>query len=302
MWPETRIIVSEAHRLCREMNETYGQRVTVRQIYYNLFSKGIIQLTEKDYRRVCRILTEARKRGYIPFGWIEDRSRSPLWAMLYEDVSQFIGTMINKYKLNMLYEDVSQFIGTMINKYKLNTWKNQENFVIILVEKEALAPIIWDIAKEYNVFVFPTKGFSSWSMFVEDIKELAEYFGKGKRLIVLVLSDLDLSGKHIKKDYENKFRFMAKELGFQEPYIIEKIAVTEEQVKKYDLPPMQKKYRGQGVLDIWELESLDPATLRSIVRESIEKYVDLEQLREDQQIEKEEKETLLNLIVTLRSS
>ena len=282
MKPETRIIVSEAHRLCRETNETYGQRVTVRQIYYNLFSKGIIQLTQKDYKRVCRILTEARKRGYIPFGWIEDRSRSPLWAMLYEDVSQFI--------------------GTMINKYKLNTWKNQENFVIILVEKEALAPIIWDIAKEYNVFVFPTKGFSSWSMFVEDIKELAEYFGKGKRLIVLVLSDLDPSGKHIKKDYENKFRFMAKELGFQEPYIIEKIAVTEEQVKKYDLPPMQKKYRGQGVLDIWELEALDPTTLRSIVREAIEKYVDLEQLREDQQIEKAEKETLLNLIVTLRSS
>ena len=137
MKDETRIILSEAHKLCKEMNETYGQKVTVRQIYYHLFSKGIIQLTRRDYHRVCRILTEARKRGYIPFEWIEDRSRSPLWTTLYEDIQQFL--------------------RIMMNKYKLNTWENQENFVIILIEKEALAPIIWDIAKEYNVFVFSNK-------------------------------------------------------------------------------------------------------------------------------------------------
>ena len=33
MKPRTRIIVSEAYKLCEEMNRGYGQRVTVRQIY-----------------------------------------------------------------------------------------------------------------------------------------------------------------------------------------------------------------------------------------------------------------------------
>lgn len=277
MRPKTRVIVSEAYRLCKEMNEKYGQKVTVRQIYYHLFSKGIIELTQKDYHKVCRILTEARKRGYIPFSWIEDRSRSPLWTMLYDDISYF---------LNLI-----------MGEYRRNTWTNQQNFVIVLVEKEALAPIIWDIAKKYNVFVFPTKGFSSWSMFTEDLKNLVEYFGKDKRLIVLILSDLDPSGTYIKEDYVNKFNFMTERLGFQEPYVIEKIAVTEEQVAQYNLPPMKKRYRNKGILDIWELDALDPKILREIVKEAIEKYVDLEQLRKDLEAEAKEKKRLQTLAV-----
>lgn len=276
MQPQTRTIVSEAYRLCKELNESYKQKVTVRQIYYHLFSKGIIQLTQPEYRKVCRTMTEARKRGYIPFEWIEDRSRNPLFEMLYENVQHFL-------KLMMM-------------KYKRNTWNKQDNYVIVLIEKEALAPIIWDIAKEYNVSVFPTKGFSSWSMFTEDIKTIAEYFGKDKKLIVLVLSDMDPSGKYIKEDYENKFKFMTKELGFKQPDIIQKIAITNEQVQKYCLPPMKKYYKKKGILDIWELDALDPKILRSIVKEAIEKYIDLEQLREDLDFENRELELLAFLV------
>src|SRR3990170_7468195 len=86
MEPLTRVIVSEAYKLCKEMNESYGQKVAVRQIYYYLFSNGIVQLTQRDYGKVCRFMTEARKRGYIPFECIEDKSRNPLWAMLYENI------------------------------------------------------------------------------------------------------------------------------------------------------------------------------------------------------------------------
>ena len=114
------------------------------------------------------------------FAWIEDRSRNPLWTMLYENLQQFLDMMMRIYRRNI--------------------WKDQDNFIIVLIEKEALAPVIWDIAKEYNVPVFPTKGFSSWSMFVEDLKRLVEYFGEDKKLVVLVLSDLDPSGRYIKED------------------------------------------------------------------------------------------------------
>jgi hypothetical protein len=275
MRPETRIIVSEAYRLCKEMNETYGQKVNVRQIYYHLFSKALIELNERNYQRVCRFLTKARKRGYIPFEWIEDRSRHPLWEMLYQNIQHFL--------------------NLMMNEYKRNTWTNQENFVIILLEKEALAPIIWDIANDYNVFVFPTKGFSSWSMFVQDIRSLVEYFGKDKRLIVLVLSDLDPSGQHIKEDYVNKFKFMADELDFTTPSIIEKIAVTLEQVEMYNLPLIEKKYKKRTV-KIVELDALEPKILRNIVKDSIEKYLDIDQLHKDLDTERKELEYFQFLI------
>jgi hypothetical protein len=280
MRPETRILVSEAYKLCKEMNESYKQRVTVRQIYYHLFSKGIIELTTRYYQKVVQTMTKARKRGYIPFDWIEDRSRTPLWTMLYQNLKHFL------YAVK--------------HQYKKNTWFNQENFVIVLIEKEALAQIVWDIAEKYNVFVFPTKGFSSWSMFIEDIKKLVEYFGKGKKLIVLVLSDLDPSGQYIKNDYINKFQFMFEELGFKMPDVIEKIAVTSEQVQKYNLPPMKKKYK-EKIIHIWELDALDPKILRDIVKETIEKYMDLEQLYEDMQTEEKEKEVLQFLIDEMKT-
>lgn len=275
MRPETRIIVSEAFKLCQEMNEKYNQKVSVRQVYYHLFTKGITKLTNDEYHRICQILTKARKRGYIPFEWIEDRSRNPLWRMLYEDLPQFF--------------DFSK------NNFRKNTWTDQDNFVIILIEKEALAPIIYDMAKEYNVFVFPTKGFSSWSMFIQDIKTLVQSFGEGKHLIVLVMSDMDPSGQHIKNDYVKKFQFMSDELGFQLPEVL-RIAITKEQVEKYNIPSMKKSYRKKGILDIWELDALNPKILRSIVKEEIEKYLDLDALKESLKAEDGEKKLLQYLI------
>ena len=242
MRDKTREIVSESTRLCKEMNETYDQKVTVRQIYYHLFSKGIIKLNLRDYHKVCNILTVARLRGFVSFEWIEDRSRRMLG--------------------NMLYSNAEHFLDSVKNRFRKNTWGNQENFVIILIEKEALAQIVWDIAEAYNVFVFPTKGFLSWSMFTQEIKSVVECFGRSKKLIVLVLSDLDPSEGYIKEDYENKFRFMVKEMGFPEPRIV-KIAITEEQIEEYDLPPMKKNYRNKGIMKIWELDALPPKAMRN---------------------------------------
>jgi hypothetical protein len=275
MRDKTREIVSESTRLCKEMNETYDQKVTVRQIYYHLFSKGIIKLNLRDYHKVCNILTVARLRGFVSFEWIEDRSRRMLG--------------------NMLYSNAEHFLDSVKNRFRKNTWGNQENFVIILIEKEALAQIVWDIAEAYNVFVFPTKGFSSWSMFTQEIKSVVECFGRSKKLIVLVLSDLDPSGGYIKEDYENKFRFMVKEMGFPEPRIV-KIAITEEQIEEYDLPPMKKNYRNKGIMKIWELDALPPKAMREIVRKAIESNMDLEELRKDRESEKNEKEQLQILI------
>lgn len=122
MKPKTRVIVSTAYKLSQEMNEVYNQRVTVRQIFYHLFSRGVVENNPRGYNSVGYAMTQARKRGYIPFEWIEDRSRKSLYSLMYDDLSEFL-----------------RFI---IQQYKRNTWLNQKYFVIVLVEKESLSNII----------------------------------------------------------------------------------------------------------------------------------------------------------------
>jgi len=46
---------------------------TVRQVFYQLVTRGVIEKTEKDYQNVViRLLTEMRETGDVPFEWIVD--------------------------------------------------------------------------------------------------------------------------------------------------------------------------------------------------------------------------------------
>ena len=50
--------------------------MTVRQVYYQLVSQGVIDKTEAEYKgTVCRLLVQMRKANLIPFDWIADNTR-----------------------------------------------------------------------------------------------------------------------------------------------------------------------------------------------------------------------------------
>ena len=50
--------------------------MTVRQVFYQLVSRGAVAKTEQEYKgTVVRLLTEMRWARDIPFGWIADNTR-----------------------------------------------------------------------------------------------------------------------------------------------------------------------------------------------------------------------------------
>lgn len=266
---ETQSIIVESKRFAKA-----EKPVTIRQIFYHLVSRNILKNTEREYKKLVRILVRARKAGFVPFEWIEDRSRNPLILPLYPNILDYIENKIERY-----YKD---------------TWQNQPCFIIILLEKEALAGIVWEVASIYNVPVFPTKGYSSWSMFYKDIRSQVQKYSD-KPLVVLVLGDYDPSGTDIPRDHLEKLEF----LGVR-PTVVERIALTREQVVEYRLPPQMAKrddpryerfaqeYGEHSV----ELDALRPSTLRNIVEEAILKYLDHEAFVKDWEIEQQEKEKL----------
>ena len=51
--------------------------MTVRQVYYQLVSRQVIENKRVAYQAVSKALVEARLQGVIPWAWIEDRLRRP---------------------------------------------------------------------------------------------------------------------------------------------------------------------------------------------------------------------------------
>ena len=53
-----------------------NQPMTVRQVFYQMVSRGLIDKTEADYSRaVVRLLTTMRLAHELPFAWIADNTR-----------------------------------------------------------------------------------------------------------------------------------------------------------------------------------------------------------------------------------
>jgi len=249
---------------------------TIRQVYYHLVSMNIIANTKKEYKNMGKVLVKARKAGHIPWEWIEDRSRRSLIIPVYSDPNAFLRESVKHY-----YKD---------------TWANQDRIVVIILEKEALTNIVWGVASFYNVPVFPMKGYGSWSIFQEDIREYVQRYPE-KELIVLVLGDFDPSGIDIPRDYEEKMRFFG-----MNPKII-RVALTKDQVETYHLPSQLAKStdpRYDGFVEIHgsasvELDALSPSILRDLVRKAILSFLDDDSFMKDCEIEKREKNKLIEV-------
>jgi hypothetical protein len=105
--------------------------MTVRQVYYQLVSRQVIENNRSQYQAVSNALVDARKSGEIPWDWIEDRLRRPrtvnMWA------------------------DLSDFAETACQAYRRDVWPSQSSYVEFWLEKDALSGIFQDLLRPYGV-------------------------------------------------------------------------------------------------------------------------------------------------------
>jgi len=241
-------LIKEAFNVLSEYNP-----MTLRQVYYQLVSKQIIENKKSEYQRLDNALIVARKEGLIPYEWIEDRTRRPRDIAMWEDLSEFI-------------EDIRY-------AYRKNIWSRQKNYIVVWVEKEALSEIFRKIVEPYGVTLVVGRGYNSLSI----KKELADRFkSMNKSVIILYFGDFDPSGEDIYRDLIDSFSF------FETRPKIEKIALTREQVEEYHLPfDFTKKTdaRASKFIDKYgdmavELDALPIQVLQGLIKENIEKYLD----------------------------
>jgi len=86
-----------------------GLKLTLRQAFYQLVTKNIIPNTERSYKNLGNLISDARLAGLMDWDAIEDRVRRP--------------------RIPSEFDGVEQLIDTASYWYRLPRWEGQENYV-----------------------------------------------------------------------------------------------------------------------------------------------------------------------------
>ena len=257
---EWNVVTGRAIELVKEYNAQFI-RPTLRQIHYRLASEqvGGYQNTRNCYKRLSEKLVEARKQGLIPWDSLADHVRYRRWNR------PFGGQVPEYVDLESLLESYVVTIGE-------DPWKAQGLRVIVWLEKDALAELIEGVTWKYYVPLAVSRGYSSWTFIYDNLDVLRE---SGTRKVVLYLGDHDPSGLDIERFTKEAMQY------FKVEFDMVRIAVTYEQVKKYNLlpnptkkaDPRAKWYIQRYGDKCWELDAIEPRELKKIVEESIKKFI-----------------------------
>ena len=267
--------------------------MTVRQVYYQLVSRGAIAKTEREYKStVVRLLTAMRREGALSFDWIADSTR---WM-----------------RKPRTYGSLNRMLEYSARTYRRSLWDDQNAYIEIWLEKEALAGVLYRVTDEWDVPLMVTRGYPSLS-FLHSAAEVIAAVDKPTHLYYF--GDHDPSGLDISRAVEdgigemldNKLTahhespVLASFNSFDaifggDRFTFERVAVTQEQIAELDLPTRPTKqtdsrsasFQGESV----ELDAIPPTTLRQMVTDCIERHIDADALSKTRRIEVLERETL----------
>ncbi len=142
--PETRRLLSQILEI---LDEYKGMRLTARQVYYQCVSRDLLGNTVQNYKRLTGLLTDARYAGYVDWNIIEDRGRRP--------------------NTPSEWSSLRDLVETALDAYRLPRWGDQQVYVEVWVEKQALEGVLLPITRRWHVPLMVNKGYSSASAMKE---------------------------------------------------------------------------------------------------------------------------------------
>jgi len=256
-------------------------------LYYQLVAGGVIPNAMEIYKRISKFSTDARYGGHINWDSIEDRGRVP--------------------EKHAEWEDVQSLIESAVSSYRLPRWADQDEYVELYCEKQALESVLKPIANKWHIYFGYNKGYSSASTMYDLSKRLKSKIEEGKRTTILYFGDHDASGLDMIRDIEERileFLTMGENpietIDACELFTVEQVALNMEQVRQHNPPPnpakmtdpRAKKYVEEYGQSSWELDALNPTILRNMAEREIVKRLDMDKYGEIIEQEQEEIEKL----------
>jgi hypothetical protein len=248
--------------------------MTVRQVFYRLVSSGVIGKTEGEYKStVVRLLGDMRRNGEIEFNWIADNTR---WM-----------------RKPRTYSSLESMLKRTAEAYRRSVWDNQECYVEIWLEKDALAGVLFEETGAWDVPLMVTRGYPSIS-FLHGAAEMIA--AQDKPTYLYYFGDYDPSGLDIPRKVESDLREFAPDADIE----FERVAVTCEQISSMKLstrPTKRTDSRAKGFIgESVEVDAIPPKVLRQIVSQCITQHINNDAYDVMLKAEESERTTLMSLI------
>ena len=249
-------------------------RLSVRQVYYQLVARGVVEKTEQAYKRVCDASAQMRLDGSLDYRKVVDgdRSRRAVYA----------------------HAGLAAALENAQALYRRNHWLDQPQTIEIWSEKDALSGVIQPVCDRYGVTYVATRGFPSITLRYESAQALRQ---ARKPATVFYFGDHDASGQRISANLEAELRRHGADVT------VERVALGPEQVRAFGLPTRPGKrsdsrhvafaarYGDAAV----ELDALPPDVLTGLVEDAILSCIDADAWRRAREVERLERKTFAEL-------
>src|SRR5215211_4015668 len=119
------------------------QPLSVRGVFYRVMSAGAVEKSEKAYNAVQREVLKLRRAGRLPYEWIADGTR---WHIKSRS-----------------WSSVDQALDDAAASYRRALWHDQDVYVEVWSEKDAISSIVSRITESWDVPLMIARGFASES-------------------------------------------------------------------------------------------------------------------------------------------
>jgi hypothetical protein len=264
-----------------EVYRADGYVLTVRQLYYQFVARDLFpddrtwswtgsrwvrdpggtKNADPNYKWLSSMINDGRLAGLIDWEAIEDRTRG--------------------VDSRATWDTPGAIIGACARSYAVDPWGNQDVYVELWVEKEALVGVFERVCRDHRVPWLACRGYVSQSEMWRAATERFE--PSGRRNVILHFGDHDPSGIDMTRDIGDRLRTFGADVE------VDRVALNFDQVEAYAPPPNPAKatdarfeaYRERFGDESWELDALEPATLVELVEDRLCWLRDDERWEED---------------------
>jgi len=239
-----------------EIYAAQGFDLTLRQLFYQFVSRGLLPNKDTEYKRLGSIINDARLAGLIDWERITDRTRN--------------------LRGNSHWDEPQDIMRSAAYSFAIDKWAEQEYRPEIWVEKDALVGVIEGVCTRLDVNYFSCRGYTSQSEMWAAAQRLESYYDAGQQPLVIHLGDHDPSGIDMTRDISDRLELFASGIT------VERIALNMNQIQQYRPPPNPAKVTDSRATSYirkfgrssWELDALEPNVIAQAIERTVLSYRD----------------------------